>query len=97
MEVDSMHSAIEKAKKNCEIYTMNDLLNVFKLARSKRVKNKRSAPYSIEELRFSDFLDLKSLASVFLKNRNKHNLGNQVSWLKLKVMPPLSIPEKKKK
>ncbi|CAG4970779.1 unnamed protein product [Parnassius apollo] len=34
MEADSMHSAIETSKKNCDIYCMSDLINVFKLARS---------------------------------------------------------------
>ncbi|KAJ8934545.1 hypothetical protein NQ314_013286 [Rhamnusium bicolor] len=84
MEVDSMHSAIETAKKNVDIYTMNDLLNIFKLARSKRIRNKKSSPYYVKELRFQDFLDLKSLASVFLKNRIKDDAGNKVSWLKIK-------------
>lgn len=41
---------------------------------------------SVEELRYTDFLDLKSLASVFLKNRTKDHNGNKVSWLKIKVI-----------
>lgn len=86
MEVDSMHSAIETAKKNVAIYTMNDLLNIFRLARSRRVRNRKSSPYQVKELRFPDFLDLKLLASVFLKNRIKDDSGDKVSWLKIKVM-----------
>lgn len=86
MEVDSMHSAIESARKNVAIFTMNDLLNVFRLARSKRLRNKKSQPYQCKELRFTDFLDLKSLASSFLKNRLKDEDGNKVSWMKIKVM-----------
>lgn len=86
MEVDSMHSAIERAKKNVAIYTMNDLLNIFRLARSKRLKNKRSNAYKVKELRYGDFLDLKALANILIKNKTKDDEGNQVQWLKLKVM-----------
>ncbi|KAJ8895814.1 hypothetical protein PR048_001152 [Dryococelus australis] len=50
MEVDSMHSAIETARRNVNIYTMNNLLNVFHLARSTREKNKTSGNYIVKEL-----------------------------------------------
>ena len=86
MEVDAMHSAIERAKKNVSIYTMNDLLNVFKLARSTRQKNKRSRAYSIKELTYTDFYDLKALANTIIKNKTKDNKGEAVHWLKIKVM-----------
>lgn len=86
MEVDSMHSAIERAKKNVAIYTMNDLLNIFKLARSKRLKNKRSGPYKVTELRHGDFFDLKGLSNSLIKNKTKDDDGNQVNWLHIKVM-----------
>lgn len=36
MEVDSMHSTIEAAKKNVPVYTMYDWLNICRLARSNR-------------------------------------------------------------
>lgn len=47
--------------------------------------NKKSQPYQCKELRFTDFLDLKSLAS-FLKKRLKDEDGNKVSWMKIIVM-----------
>lgn len=63
MEVDYMHSTIERADKNVSIYTMNDLLNIFKLAQSKRSKNKHCKPYRVKELQYGDFFDLKSLGN----------------------------------
>ena len=40
MEVDSMHSAIELAKRNVAVYTMIDWLNIFRSAR-------RRNPYTV--------------------------------------------------
>lgn len=42
MEVDSMHSAIGNAKKNIAIYTMNDLLNAFRMAHLTELEIKRA-------------------------------------------------------
>lgn len=39
MECDSMHSAIEHAKKNTDVFLMNVWANIFKKARSKRGSN----------------------------------------------------------
>jgi len=85
MEVDSMHSAIESAKKNVPVYTMHDWLNICRLARSQR-NNKKCSGYSVHELLYTDIYDLKSLASILIKNRTIDNYGDQVSWLKIKVM-----------
>lgn len=54
MEVDSMHSAIENDKNNVLVYTMHDWLNVFRLARSNRGRNKKSDPYNTQELKYND-------------------------------------------
>ena len=40
MECDSMHSAIEKDKRNVAIYTLNDPRNIFKMSGSRRGKKK---------------------------------------------------------
>ncbi|CAI6368821.1 unnamed protein product [Macrosiphum euphorbiae] len=40
MEVDSMHSTIESAKKNVLVYTMQDWLTICRLARSNRHNKK---------------------------------------------------------
>jgi len=48
MEVDSMHSAIENAKRNVPIYTVQDWLTIFQVARSTRNKNKSKPPYEVK-------------------------------------------------
>jgi hypothetical protein len=54
MEVDSMHSAIENAKRNVPIYTVQDWLTIFQVARSSRNKNKSKPPYEVKEMHFKD-------------------------------------------
>lgn len=86
MEVDSMHSAIESANKYVSLYTMQDWLNIFKIARSKRGKNKTSGNYIVTELKYLDFMDLKSLSQQILKNRKFDKNGQQIKWLNIKQM-----------
>lgn len=85
MEVDSMHSTIEAAKKNVPVYTMHDWLNICRLARSNRY-NKKCSSYTVQELKYTDFLDLKSLASLIMKNHTTDTKGIKVNWLKIKVL-----------
>jgi len=85
MEVDSMHSTIESAKKNVPVYTMQDWLTICRLARSNR-HNKKCSNYTAQELKYTDFLDLKSLANIIMKNRSLDIQGNKVNWLKIKVL-----------
>lgn len=82
MEVDSMHSAIEKQKKNVPVYTIQDWLTIFRLARSKRLKSKAN-PYNIAQMRYTDFLDLSKLSEI-IKNKNLDENGEKVNWLKVK-------------
>ncbi|KAI4454145.1 dna-directed rna polymerases i ii and iii subunit rpabc2 [Holotrichia oblita] len=86
MEVDSMHSAIETAKKHVPVYLMNDWLNIFRMARSSGGRKKVSILYETQELRYDDFYDLKKLAATFVKNRNRDINGCKVQWLKIKCM-----------
>ena len=67
MEADSIHSAIENAKRNVPVYTMHDWLNIFRLARSNRGRNKRSDQYNVHELKYNDSFDLKALATRTMK------------------------------
>lgn len=83
MECDSMHSAIEKQKRNLSVYTMNDWINIFKMARSKRGK-KRNEAYEVNELKFTDFIDLRRLSSDLLNNKSVNTEGERVNWLKIK-------------
>lgn len=85
MEVDSMHCAIEKAKKNIPIYSMMDWLNIFRFARSSR-KKKMAQPYKVKEMLFTDMLNLTDLSTKIIKNRNKDEYGETVSWLKVKCL-----------
>lgn len=82
MEVDSMHSAIEKAKKFVPVFTMQDWLTIFRLARSKGLKGK--SPYEVKEMKFKDFVDLKQLSKDKIKNKNRDINGEHVNWLLVK-------------
>lgn len=81
MEVDSMHSSIEKAKKHVPVYTIHDWITIFRMARTSRSKKK---PYQVKELTFKDFLDLENLSKLIMKNKLKNTLGEKVNWLKCK-------------
>ncbi|CAG9772257.1 unnamed protein product [Ceutorhynchus assimilis] len=81
MEVDSMHSSIEKAKKHVPVYTIHDWMNIFRMARSSRSNKK---PYHVKELKFNDFLDLDKFEKLIMKNKLKNTLGEKVNWLKVK-------------
>ncbi|KAJ8868165.1 hypothetical protein PR048_031974 [Dryococelus australis] len=85
-EVESMPSAIETARRNVKIYTMNDWLNVFHVARSTRGNNKTNGNYTITELLYSDTIDLKYVAANVINNRTTENEGKRVNWLKVKIM-----------
>lgn len=86
MEADSMHSAIEHAKKYIPVYTIQDWLNIFRIARSKRNRNRQSEPYHVRELKFNEFYDLKALSELLIKNRSKDIEGNTVNWLLIKSL-----------
>jgi len=79
MECDSMHSAIERVKKNTSIYSVSTWSTVFELAR-------KNHPYKVVQMQFSDFLDCKALCDETIKNRTKDENGNVVNWLKIKVL-----------
>ncbi|KAK9731936.1 hypothetical protein QE152_g13222 [Popillia japonica] len=77
MEMGSMHSAIERQKRFVSVFCVNDWMNIFKLARSKRGKNKNKPPYETEELKFSDILDLKELSAQLIKNKSIDENGEK--------------------
>ena len=53
MECDSVHSAIERAKNDVEIYIPRQWINVIKLSRKKQ-------PYTIHPLSHTDYKDYKT-------------------------------------
>ncbi|CAG4940603.1 unnamed protein product [Parnassius apollo] len=83
-----MHSSIEPAKKNSEVYCMSDYLSIFKRARSNKTitveGNSFKTPYKKKEFKYNEIYDLKKLADETVFNRSKNNNGNQVKWLKIK-------------
>ncbi len=79
MECDSMHASIEHEKKHKHVYGLNEWLNIMLSAR-------RNRPYNVHRLTFRDFYDLKSLARQLVKNRNKNEDGQLVSWLEVRLL-----------
>ncbi|KAH9630407.1 hypothetical protein HF086_009556 [Spodoptera exigua] len=88
MEADSMHSAIESAKKNVDLFCMTDWINIFKRARSKKRYRKNTKTitkncYQVKEFKYNEF---KDLTNTIILNRTKNTDGQQVKWLKIKRM-----------
>lgn len=81
MEVDSMHSSIETAKKNVPVYTIHDWMTIFRMARTSRSNKK---PFNVIELKFGDFIDLEKFSKLIMKNKLRNTLGEKVNWLKVK-------------
>lgn len=75
MEVDSMHAAIEFAKKNVPVYSPHDWQNIFRSARRRR-------PYGVVSLQHSDFVDLKHMCNSLLRE----SAANKISWMKIKCL-----------
>ena len=76
IECDSMHAAIEQAKKNVTVYTVGEWCDVVRLAR-------RHKSYVIQQLNFCSFYDLEKLKNKVIVNRNKDDTGETVNWMKI--------------
>ena len=79
MEVDSMHAAIEFAKKKTQIFVPSQWDTVIQMAR-------RRNPYSIIPLKYTDILDFKQYQSTDMKPQKKTDTGTKVFWNKMKWM-----------
>jgi len=79
MECDSIHSAIEHAKKNTSIFVPSQWETVVRLARKKN-------PYVVVPLRFNQFFDLQKLANENFGSFKYNTDGKRVSWIKIKVL-----------
>lgn len=75
MNVDSMHSAIERAAKHISIYTPNEWCNVIRKARAENKKTK-TTPYKVIRMQHNDFIDLKDAYS-HLMNRSTTDTDNE--------------------
>ena len=76
MECDSMHAAIELAKKNVRVYSQREWYNVIHMAR-------RHKPYVVYQLDFSSFFDLEKVKNDLIVNRNKDTGGATVNWMEI--------------
>lgn len=75
MEVDSMHAAIEFAKKNVPVFSPHEWQNIFRAARKRK-------PYDVVSLAHTDFLDLKHMSSAIMRLSSV----TKINWLKVKCL-----------
>ena len=75
MEVDSMHSAVEFAKRNVAVYSPHGWQNIFRAARKRR-------PYEVVRLEHTDFIDLKHLSSTIMRAAS----ASRINWMKVKCL-----------
>ena len=79
MECDSMHSAIEFAKKKTAIYVPTQWDTVMHMARRKN-------PYSVVPLKHGDIIDFKQIRNQKVKNVRTTVDGKKVNWRKIRWM-----------
>ena len=79
MECDSMHSAIETAKRNIRVFSVDEWMNVMKKAR-------RDHPYEVIRLRYNHFFDIKQLNKDIMKQKNVNTDGDKVNWLEIRTL-----------
>ena len=77
MECDSMHAAIEHAKRKTNIYIPSQWDTIIHMARRKN-------PYMEVPLRFKDFIDFKKMQKEFYKNFDTNTAGEKVKWREIK-------------
>ena len=77
MESDSIHAAVERAKKNTSVFLPSHWDTVIRMARRKN-------PYTVVPLKFSDFLDFKPTTQHCLPPNLNEVTGEKVHWMKIK-------------
>ena len=77
MECDSMHYAIEFAKRKTEIFVPQQWATVVRMARRKH-------PYLIVPLIYGDIYDFKYLAKTSMKFRKEDIKGGKINWLQIR-------------
>ena len=77
MESDSIHAAVERAKRNTNVYHPSQWDTVVSMARQKN-------PYIVIPLNHKDFYDLKGLRKTICRNMKTTTEGERVNWLKVK-------------
>ena len=79
MECDSMHSAIEHAKKATSIYHPEQWDTAVHMAR-------RNKPYVVVPMRYDSFKDLNSFTKDVYSKMKTDSGGKRVKWMKIKVL-----------
>lgn len=80
MEVDSMHSAVDAARKNVKIMVPSDWEIVLQMARRKN-------PYRVLEIKNTEIFDLHVLAEdIGANDVTKDTNGATVNWMKIKAI-----------
>ena len=77
MECDSVHAAVETARRKVPVYSPDGYYTLERVAR-------KTNPYTVHELGHNGFLDLKSFSNHVLKNKTKDEEGQAVHWQKIK-------------
>jgi hypothetical protein len=77
MECDSMHYAIEFAKRKTEIFVPQQWATVVPMAR-------RKDPYLIVPLKYGDLYDFKDVAKTLMKFRKEDTKGGKINWLQIR-------------
>ena len=77
MEVDSIHSAVEHAKKCTNIYVTSQWDTVMQMAR-------RSHPYVVIPMKYWDFEDLKTMTASHFRAMKFDQHGKRINWLQIK-------------
>ena len=77
MECDTMHAAIERAKKGVKIHHPYQWLTVCQCARG-------SDPFTVVLLEHEAFFDFKDVARTTIRNTKTDTNGSRVNWLKIK-------------
>ena len=77
MENDSVHSAIETAKKKTSVYVPSQWHTVITLARRKN-------PYVVIPIKYDDITDFKTYTNKVCPNMKALRSGVRVNWLKIR-------------
>ncbi|KAL4714914.1 hypothetical protein ACJJTC_014285 [Scirpophaga incertulas] len=111
MEVDSMHSAIERQQRHTPVYSMIDWKSTIVNVRSKRHRDSAPPPYIVKELNYSDIFDVFEYQTKTLVTKKRRKQEEEINTPERKELEqnlknyvitkayssPLPISEAKKK
>ena len=79
LECDSMHSAIEHAKKHVKVHSIDQWEGILTMARRKK-------PYKVTRLQYPDFYNLKALVTATVSNKSINTDSQSVNWQKVRSL-----------